>query len=357
MSWSGDYKLRNPNHEIISKILLTITGPKGGGSRRILSPMDHRNDADSSSSGINPQSNQQSQTRWCNRTSDLAKLDLEEVYSELPYNNCSIQSDINIGDLGSRQENKRFKVKTSTKTANRRNDKHSRGEQICRDVAIQSGFKEESIQDMIAKMNQESWRKRRAGLDELADYAQSQKTNLDSLIGNKADIKLVNALVWVFNKGGGKLQQRVKKLREYGCTTLSQFSEMKEISKSRLSNQFSKKHQLAKQSKAKFNTMWNIQFHFNYMEKRRFKSVQEKQSKAMSLIVAFSATRMVELALDALRIWVNERRGMQNEKQELWWNFAKVRPATSDVVAMSCLIQQGKLEFPNLIQAHLSVMP
>ncbi|KAA6386961.1 MAG: hypothetical protein EZS28_017514 [Streblomastix strix] len=236
-------QLRNTNHEVMSKILLTITRPMGGGSRRILSPMDRRNDADSSSSGINPKSNQQSQTRWCNRTSDLTRLDLEEVYSEFPYNNCSTQSGINIGDPGRGQEDERFKVKTATRTANRRNDQHSRCEQIFGDIAKQSGLKEESIQDMIAKMNQEAWRKRRAGLDELADYVQSQETNLDSFISNKADIELVNALVWVFNKGGDKIQQRVKILREHGCATLSQFSEMKEISKSPLIIQFSKNHQ------------------------------------------------------------------------------------------------------------------
>ncbi|KAA6386609.1 MAG: hypothetical protein EZS28_017865 [Streblomastix strix] len=158
----------------------------------------------------------------------------------------------------------------------------------------------------------------------------------------------------------------------HSCATLSQFSEMKDICKSPLINQFSKNHQLAIEQKAKYNIMWNIQFLFNYIEKRRFKSSQEMQAKAMTLLVAFSAVRMVELArmtlsdvqvndqdffiqtsttkgdklrlytikltrknnnccpIAALQTWINERSKMKDKLQQLWWNFAKQKPATTD---------------------------
>ncbi|KAA6368021.1 MAG: hypothetical protein EZS28_036452, partial [Streblomastix strix] len=218
----------------------------------------------------------------------------------------------------------------------------------------------------------ETWRKRRAALDELSDCILEKEIKIETFIGNKADIEFVNALVQIFNKGGDKLKQRIRKLRMHGCATLSQFSEMKVIGKSPLINQFSKNHQLAIEQKAKYNTMWNIQFLFNYIEKRRFKSLQEMQAKAMSLLVAFSAAKMVELVRmtlsdvqiydqdillqtsttkgDKLRLytikltrknnnccpiaelqtWINERSKMKDKLQQLWWNFAKQKPATSD---------------------------
>ncbi|KAA6394316.1 MAG: hypothetical protein EZS28_010152 [Streblomastix strix] len=173
-------------------------------------------------------------------------------------------------------------------------------------------------------------------------------------------------------QGGYKLKQRIRKFRIYGCAILSQFSEMKDISKSPLINQFSKNHQLAIEQKAKNNSMWNIQFFFNYIEKRRFKSLQEMQAKIMSLLVAFSAASIVELArmmqsdtqindedifiqtsttkweklrlftikltrknnnycpVTALQIWKNEKNRMIVKLLQLWWNFAKQKPATSD---------------------------
>ncbi|KAA6391517.1 MAG: hypothetical protein EZS28_012961 [Streblomastix strix] len=158
---------------------------------------------------------------------------------------------------------------------------------IYRDLVRQSGLNEQSIDGMITKMNQETWQKRRTGLDVLSDYILQQKIKIESFIGNKTDIELVNALVWVYNGGGDKLKQRIRKLRMHGCATLQQFSEMKDISKSPFINQFSNNHQHAIEQKAKYNTMWNIQFFFNYIEKRRFKSSQEMQAKAMSLHVAF----------------------------------------------------------------------
>ncbi|KAA6359190.1 MAG: hypothetical protein EZS28_045283, partial [Streblomastix strix] len=199
-----------------------------------------------------------------------------------------------------------------------------------------------------------------------------KKIKIESFIGNKADIKLVYALVWVFNKGGDKLKQRIRKLRMHGCATLQQISEMKDIIKSPLINQFSKNHQLAIEQKAKYITLWNIQFLFNFIEKRRFKSSQEIQAKALPLLVTFSAARMVELArmmfsdlqindediliqtstnkvgklrlftikltrknnncciVTVLQTWVNERNKMKVNRLQLWWNFAKQKPATSN---------------------------
>ncbi|KAA6372798.1 MAG: hypothetical protein EZS28_031675 [Streblomastix strix] len=176
----------------------------------------------------------------------------------------------------------------------------------------------------------------------------------------------------------------------HGCATLQQFSGMMDISKSLLINQFSKKLQLAIEQKAKYNTMWNIQFLFNYIEKRRFKSSQEMQAKAMSLLVAFSAARMVELArmtlsdvqindediliktstttkdklrlytikltrkinnccsIDSIQTWINKRSKMKDKLQLLWWNFAKQKPATSNDCSHILLDIISKAGIPEL---------
>ncbi|KAA6361164.1 MAG: hypothetical protein EZS28_043309, partial [Streblomastix strix] len=221
---------------------------------------------------------------------------LVEKILDVPNNTNCIEPLTSFISSPRRQEDERTVILTSTRGRNRGTDKHIRGELIYRELTRQSDLNEQSIDDMITKMNQETWRKIRAGLEELSDYILENEIKIKSFISNKADIKLINAIVWIFSKGGENLKQRIKKLRMYGCATLSQFSKMKDICKQPLINQFSKIDQLAIEQKVKYNTMWNIQFLFNYIEKRRFKSSQKMQIKVMSLFIAFSATRIVELA-------------------------------------------------------------
>ncbi|KAA6397131.1 MAG: hypothetical protein EZS28_007341 [Streblomastix strix] len=365
-------RLRDSNFKVMQKVLLSIKGQKRRSQGCIPTAMDRGTDVDTSSNRTDTTCNSEGQERWSNSTIHSTRLGPDQVLSDVSNNNSFTEPWIGNTSSSRRQEDEVTVAKTSSRRPNRSADKHIKGELIYRDLARQSGLNEQSIDDMITKMNQETWRKRRAGLDELSDYILQQKIKIESFIGNKADIELVNALVRVFNKGGDKLKQRIRKLRMHGCATLQQFSEMKDISKSPLIIQFSKNHQLAIEQKAKYNTMWNIQFLFNYIEKRRFKSSQEIQAKAMSLLVAFSAARMVELArmmisdlkindediliqtsttkgdklrlftikltrknnyccpIKALQTWVNERSKMKDKLQQLWLNFAKQKPATSD---------------------------
>jgi hypothetical protein len=74
-----------------------------------------------------------------------------------------------------------------------------RGEQLYIRIATAAGLDSGTVNTLIANMNFETWRKRRSGLTLLDDYLQTVIIPITSLIGDRPDIILLNALNWVKN--------------------------------------------------------------------------------------------------------------------------------------------------------------
>ncbi|KAA6365962.1 MAG: hypothetical protein EZS28_038512 [Streblomastix strix] len=122
-----------------------------------------------------------------------------------------------------------------------------------------------AIDQLIAGTNSETWRKRRAGLTPLTNYLKQNNINTSTLLGNKPDVELVNALVWYKERGGPKLQQRMKNMKMHCGVVLSQFSQMNDFNNSSSVKTYSKGQGLSIQSKPRFPTIWNLQILFNYI--------------------------------------------------------------------------------------------
>ncbi|KAA6357265.1 MAG: hypothetical protein EZS28_047208, partial [Streblomastix strix] len=184
----------------------------------------------------------------------------------------------------------------------------------------------------------ETWRKRRVGLTPLADLTEINHIPLQSLLSDKADIELVNALTWRKSQGGDKLKQILKNMKLHCSVTLSKFSKMK--------------------------------VEINYLQSKH--TIDEQQQTAMVLIVAFSGARMTELVLikekemiqeptfisfktqtskrnvvidhaikfynrnsesypvKALKQWLNDKRKQGLTNDPIWWNLRKNIQATPD---------------------------
>ncbi|KAA6384133.1 MAG: hypothetical protein EZS28_020344, partial [Streblomastix strix] len=97
--------------------------------------------------------------------------------------------------------------------------------------------------------------KRRAGLTPLANYLKQNNINTSTLLGNKPDVELVNALAWYKERWGSKLQQRMKNMKMHCGVVLRQISQMNDINNSSLVKTYSKGQGLSIQSNPRFPTV------------------------------------------------------------------------------------------------------
>ncbi|KAA6404257.1 MAG: hypothetical protein EZS28_000215 [Streblomastix strix] len=193
-----------------------------------------------------------------------------------------------------RKDNERT-LKTTTR--NHRNGKHKykEGEQLYRELAELTRLDSTAIDQLIASINPETWRKRRAGLTPLANYLKQNNIITSTLLDNKPDVELVNALAWHKDRGGPKLQKRMKNMKMHCGVVLSQFSQMNDINNSSLVKTYYKGQVLSIQSQPRFPTIWNLQILFSYINTQTPTTSEEIQQIAMAMIVAFCAARMTEL--------------------------------------------------------------
>ncbi|KAA6353211.1 MAG: hypothetical protein EZS28_051262, partial [Streblomastix strix] len=263
-------------------------------------------------------------------------------------------------------------LKTTTRNHGDGKDKYKEGEQLYRELAELTRLDSTAIDQLIAGINPETWRKRRAGLTPLANYLKQNNINTSTLLGNKPDVELVNALAWYKNLGGPKLQQRMKNMKMHCGVVLSQFSLMNNINNSSLVKTYSKGQGLSIQSKPRFPTIWNLQILFNYINTQTPTTPEEIQQTAMAMIVAFCAARMTELVfmkqsemindthsislktqtskgkqvlihtitleersgiccpVKTLRKWIQQRNTDGISEYQIWYNHTKHLPASSE---------------------------
>ncbi|KAA6381634.1 MAG: hypothetical protein EZS28_022841 [Streblomastix strix] len=69
-----------------------------------------------------------------------------------------------------------------------------KGEQLYRELAELTKLDSVLMDQVIADINPETWRKRRAGLTPLANYLKKNNINTSTLLGNKPDVELDYAL-------------------------------------------------------------------------------------------------------------------------------------------------------------------
>ncbi|KAA6315306.1 MAG: hypothetical protein EZS28_055441, partial [Streblomastix strix] len=145
--------------------------------------------------------------------------------------------------------------KTTSRNHRDGKDKYKEGEQLYRELAELTNLDSVAIDQLIAGINPETWRKRRAGLTPLANYLKQNNINTSTLLSNKSDVELVNVLAWYKERGGPKLQQRMKNMKIHCGVVLSQFSQMNDINNSSLVKTYSKGQGLSIQSKPRFPTI------------------------------------------------------------------------------------------------------
>ncbi|KAA6382784.1 MAG: hypothetical protein EZS28_021690 [Streblomastix strix] len=288
-----------------------------------------------------------------------------------------------------RKDNERT-LKTTTRNHRDGKDKHKEGEQLYRELAELINLDSATIDQLIAGINPETWRKRRAGLTPLANYMKQNNINTSTLLGNKPYIELVNALAWYKDRGGPKLQQRMKNMKMHCGVVLSQFSHMNDINNSSLVKTYSKGQGLSIQSKPRFPTIWNLQILFNYINTQTPTTPEEIQQTAIAMIVAFCAARMTELVfmkqsemiddthsislktqtskgkqviihtitfeersgiccpVKTLRKWIQQRNTDGNSEDQIQYNHTKHSPASSKYCShqLAAIIRRAGITSP-----------
>ncbi|KAA6367045.1 MAG: hypothetical protein EZS28_037427, partial [Streblomastix strix] len=125
-------------------------------------------------------------------------------------------------------------------------------------------------------------------------YQKEKGISVKDLLGIIPDIELVNALAWYKSRGGPKLQKRMKNMKMHHGVVLSQFSQMNDENNSLLIKTFSKGEGLHIYSKPMYPIIWNLQILFSYINTHQSSTLEEILQTAMTMIVAFCATRLTE---------------------------------------------------------------
>ncbi|KAA6397355.1 MAG: hypothetical protein EZS28_007117 [Streblomastix strix] len=172
-----------------------------------------------------------------------------------------------------------------------------------------------TVNILIANMNIETWRKRRSDLPLLDDYLQTVIIPITSLIGDRPDIILLNALNQVKNQNQTNKIQQLKSLRIHGSVTLSQFSKMTNVSHSPLIRDFTKGEHLTSSSNPRLKVVWNLDILLQYVTSDSFSSSYDVQLVAIALLVAYTATRMTELCRFKLQDITSSDSGLNLETE------------------------------------------
>ncbi|KAA6374758.1 MAG: hypothetical protein EZS28_029716 [Streblomastix strix] len=273
-----------------------------------------------------------------------------------------------------------------------------RGEQLYIRIATAAGLDSGTVNTLIANMNFETWRKRRSGLTLLNDYLQTVIIPITSLIGDRPDILLLNALNWVKNQNQINKIQQLKSLRTHGSVTLSQFSKMTNVSHSPLIRDFTKGEHLSSSSNPRLKVVWNLDILLQYITNNSFISSIDVQLVAMALFVAYTATRMTELCrfklqditsldsdlnleteifkggkivqetirlrrhegkccpVQALNAWLNTRKNIKVELNTLWLDIVNKKEATPSFCSKQLTSFIRRAGIGNLIQAQRFAM-
>ncbi|KAA6382584.1 MAG: hypothetical protein EZS28_021889 [Streblomastix strix] len=205
----------------------------------------------------------------------------------------------------------------------------------------------------------------------MAEFMKESNITIDMLLFERPDIHIINALCWINEQRGKKRKSKLLLLKTHMNSTLTQFSNMPNISDSPLIKSFIRCINLNTDSKARYNVIWDIDILFKYIKSTIFVTSQEKQLLTMTLLICFSAARMTELQritmqdiiqdkdivtiatvikkgnkirnekisllqrnnelcpVFALNNWIQERQKLNIRNEYLFWNFEKQIPATS----------------------------
>ncbi|KAA6369836.1 MAG: hypothetical protein EZS28_034637, partial [Streblomastix strix] len=250
-----------------------------------------------------------------------------------------------------------------------------------------SGVTDDTIFQTLCTISFEIWKKRRTGLTYLVDYIETNLIDIELLLGESPDIQIVNVLAQVAKQGGGKMFSKMKVLKTHSCIVCSQLSKIKDDANSPLFKSFVKEYQFNYEAKPKYETVWEISALFYFINNWNTQSNDDVQVKAMALLVAFSAARMIELArmvledicyigeqmqiqvlpkkcgilwndtiklnprhckccpIEGLQIWILIRQSISSESTSLRWNFTKRTDATSQNCSklMSILLRMADI--------------
>ncbi|KAA6396656.1 MAG: hypothetical protein EZS28_007820, partial [Streblomastix strix] len=196
-------------------------------------------------------------------------------------------------------------------------DKYADGELLYRKLAELSGLNEVTIGQLISESNWKTWRKRRAGLSLMHQYMKLNNISPETILNDRPDVHVVNALAWINDKGGKSRKSNLVSLKTHTSAVLAQFSSMPRISDSPLIKNFSRCLNLNIESKARYAVIWEIKILLNHIQTTTFTTPEEIQSKAMTLLVCFSAARMTELSRIQLNDLTFSSTLNQNKKQNL----------------------------------------
>ncbi|KAA6404120.1 MAG: hypothetical protein EZS28_000348 [Streblomastix strix] len=280
--------LRPQNKQVIEKILFALRRQQSNLQKHTEHSMDQRATSPTFSQRFHPESNSEDDQRSNGSCTNTSKMVPQQVQ-----NNASSNSELSNTRTIRSSSNKRKDNERTLKTTNRNHrddkDKYKEGEQLYRELAELTKLDSVAIDQLIAGINPETWRKGRAGLPSIANYLKQNNINTSTLLGNKPDVELVNALAWYKERRGPKFQQRMKNMKMHCGVMLSQFSQMNNINNSSLVKTNSKGQRLSIQSKPRFPTIQNLQILFNYINTHAPTTPEDIQQTAMAMIVAFCA--------------------------------------------------------------------
>ncbi|KAA6354897.1 MAG: hypothetical protein EZS28_049576, partial [Streblomastix strix] len=194
------------NKQVIEKVLFTLRRQQSNCLKRIEHSMDQRATSPTSSHRSHPESNSEDDQRSsgsCTNTSKMVPLQVQNNASS----NSELSNTRTIRSSTNQRKDNEGTLKPTTRNHGDGKDKYKEGEQLYRELAELTRLDSTAIDQLIAGINPETWRKRRAGLTPLANYLKQNNINTSTLLGNKPDVELVNALAWYKDLGGPKLQQ------------------------------------------------------------------------------------------------------------------------------------------------------
>ncbi|KAA6356540.1 MAG: hypothetical protein EZS28_047934 [Streblomastix strix] len=130
----------------------------------------------------------------------------------------------------------------------------------------------------------------------MARYMKLNDITVQTLLGERPDIYVVNAMAWLNDLGGKNRKSTLIAMKTHTSVVLGQFSKVSNISDSPLIKQFTRCLNLNVDSKVRYNIIQDIQKLFDHIANSTFSTPEEIQMKAMALQVSFSAARMTELS-------------------------------------------------------------
>ncbi|KAA6371802.1 MAG: hypothetical protein EZS28_032669 [Streblomastix strix] len=158
------------------------------------------------------------------------------------------------------------------------------------------GLEDEAMSNIILSTSQETWRKRRAGLHLFSEYMEEKKLGIRNILTGRADVLQANSLSWMEKKSGKSLLQNMRKMKTHTGVALSMFSETCNVSQSPIIQANVKRLNLDKEQKSKYQSIWNLNKLISFTQREGIGEGNVLMQRTMGLIVAFSVTRMVELA-------------------------------------------------------------